>query len=107
MLLKLWMQLFLQSVMKIIETEDGVVLEIFVKPRAKDFRIVAEGDEIVVFCEGEPIKGKVNKEIVRELSRLLHRKVELLSGFTSKQKRLLIRDAEKSEIERVLLEQTG
>jgi len=93
--------------MKIAETEDGVVLEVFVRPRAKNFRIVADGDEIVIFCEEEPIKGKVNKEIVRELSKLLHRKVELLSGFTSKQKRLLIRDAGKSEIERVLLEQAG
>ena len=89
------------------QTEDGVIVEVFVKPKARSFRIFVEGDEVVVFCEEEPVKGRVNKEIVKEFSKLLRRKVELLSGFTSKQKRLLIRDAEKSEVERVLLGQTG
>ena len=93
--------------MKTAQTEDGVIVEVFVKPKARSFRIVLEGNEVVVFCEEEPVKGKVNKEIVKEFSKLLRRKVELLSGFTSNQKRLLIRDAEKSEVERVLLGQTG
>lgn len=89
--------------MKIHETKQGVILEVSVKPRSKEFKIVAEGDEIVVFCREEPVKGKVNKELIKELSRFFHKKVELVSGFTSKQKRLLIKDAEKSEVERVLL----
>lgn len=93
--------------MKIAETEDGVVVDVFVKLKAKRFSIVVEGDEVLVFCEEEPVKGKVNKEIVKGFSKLLHRKVELLSGFTSRQKRLLVRDAEKSEVERVLLGRTG
>jgi len=93
--------------MKTTQTEDGVIVEVFVKPKARSFRIVVEGDEVVVFCEEEPVKGRVNREIVKEFSKLLRRKVELLSGLTSKQKRLLIRDAEKSEVERVLLGQTG
>lgn len=89
--------------MKIQETKQGVILEVSVKPRSKEFKIVAEGDEIVVFCREEPVKGKVNKELIKELSRFFHKKVELVSGFTSRQKRLLIKDAEKSEVERVLL----
>ena len=93
--------------MKTTQTEEGVIVEVFVKPKARSFRIVVEGDEVVVFCEEEPVKGRVNKEIVKEFSKLLRRKVELLSGLTSKRKRLLIRDAEKSEVERVLLGQTG
>jgi len=93
--------------MKTAQTEEGVIVEVFVRPKARSFRIVVEGDEVVVFCEEEPVKGRVNREIVKEFSKLLRRKVELLSGFTSKQKRLLIRDAEKSEVERVLLGQTG
>lgn len=99
--------MFFSSAMNIVETEDGVIVDVFVKPKARSFRIVVEGDEVVVFCEEEPVKGKANKEIIKEFSKLLRRKVELLSGFTSKQKRLLIRDAEKSEVERVLLGQTG
>jgi len=89
--------------MKIQKTKQGVILEVYVKPRSKDFKIVADGDGIVVFCREEAAKGKVNKELIKNLSRFFHKKVELVSGFTSKQKKLLIKDAEKSTVERVLL----
>jgi len=89
--------------MKINEVEDGVILEVNVKPHAREFKIVVEGDEIVVFCLEAPVKGKVNKELLKEFSRLFHTKVELVSGFTSKQKKLLIRGFGKSEVERILL----
>jgi len=91
--------------MKVQETKQGMILDVFVKPRSKEFKIMVEEDKIVVFCEEKPVKGKVNKELVKELSRFFHRKVELVSGFTSNQKRLLIKDAEKSEVERVLSSQ--
>ena len=78
-------------------------MEVYVKPRSKDFKIVSDCGEIVVFCKEEPVRGKVNKELIRELSSLFHKNVKLVSGFSSKQKRLLIKDAEKSEVERVLL----
>ncbi|MBE0519984.1 YggU family protein [Candidatus Bathyarchaeota archaeon] len=89
--------------MKIRKIKQGVILEVYVKPRSKEFKIVTEGEEIIVFCREEPVKGKVNKELVKQLSRLFHRNVKLVSGFTSKQKKVLIEDAEKTEIERVLL----
>lgn len=89
--------------MRINEVKDGVILEVNVKPNSKEFKIVVEGDEIVVFCVEAPVKGKVNKELVKEFSRLFHSKVELVSGFTSKQKKLLIRGFRKSEVERILL----
>jgi len=89
--------------MKINEVEDGVILEVNVKPHAREFKIVVEGREIVVFCLEAPVKGKVNKELLKEFSRLFHTKVELVSGFTSKQKKLLIRGFGKSKVERVLL----
>lgn len=89
--------------MKIMKAKQGAILEVYIKPISTEFKIVVDGDEIVVFCRGEPVKGKVNEEIIKEFSRLFHRKVEFVSGFTSKQKRLLIKDAEKNEVERVLL----
>jgi uncharacterized protein (TIGR00251 family) len=89
--------------MRINEVKDGVILEVNVKPNSKEFKIVVEGDEIVVFCEEAPVKGKVNRELVKEFSRLFHNKVELVSGFTSKQKKLLIRGFGKSEVGRILL----
>jgi uncharacterized protein (TIGR00251 family) len=87
---------------KIRETQKGLVLDVYVKPRSKEFRIVVEGDDIVVHCSEEPIEGRVNKELVKKLSRLFSKKVELVSGFSSRQKRLLVKDAEKGEIERAL-----
>jgi len=89
--------------MKIQKTKQGVMLEVYVKPRSKEFKIVAEGEEIIVFCREEPIRGKVNKELIKQLSRAFHKNVKLVSGFTSKQKKVLVKDAAKSEVEHALL----
>jgi hypothetical protein len=89
--------------MKISEARDGLILELYVKPNSKEFKIVVDGDEIVVFCREMPTKGKVNKELIKEFSKLFHNKVELVSGFTSKQKRLLVKGVGRDELERVLL----
>ena len=56
--------------MSIAETKDGVILTIFVKPNSAKFKIELDGDEIVVHSTEEPVKGKVNKEIIKELSKL-------------------------------------
>jgi hypothetical protein len=88
--------------MKLTETNDGVVIEVFVKPNSAKFGVTVEGDEIVVRCTEEPVKGKVNKELVKEFTKLFHTQVELVSGATSKQKKLLIKNLEKSEVERLL-----
>jgi len=89
--------------MKIYEAKHGVILEVSVKPRSKEFKILADKNEIVVFCREEPVKGKVNRELIKKFSKLFHKNVKLVSGFTSKQKKVLIEDAEKSEVEHVLL----
>jgi len=89
--------------MKIYEAKHGVILEVSVKPRSKEFKILADKNEIVVFCREEPVKGKVNRELIKKFSKLFHKEVELVSGFTSKQKKVLVKDAEKTEIEHVLL----
>jgi hypothetical protein len=78
-------------------------LDVNVKPNSREFKIVVDGDEIVVSCTEKPVKGKVNKELLKEFSRLFHNKVELVSGFTSRQKKLLVRGFGKSEVERILL----
>lgn len=88
--------------MRAVETKDGVLLDVHVKPRSGTFKTVIEGDDVVVYCSEEPQGGRVNRELVKELSRLFHKKVELVSGFTSKDKRLLVRNAAKSEIEQAL-----
>jgi len=88
--------------MKTNETKNGTIIEVFVKPNQPKFNIEIEGDEIIISCTEEPIKGKVNKEIIKELSKRFHAKVELVSGATSKQKRLLVACAAINEVEQLL-----
>ena len=88
--------------MKITETKNGVVIEVFVKPKSSKFEVFLEGDEVVVRCTEEPVKGKVNKELLKALSKCLHTNVELVSGATSRQKRLLLKGIAKNEVEIIL-----
>jgi uncharacterized protein (TIGR00251 family) len=88
--------------MKLQETAQGVVIDMHVKPNSKQFRIELDGDEVVVLCREAPVKGKVNKELLKQFSRLFGRRAELVSGFTSRQKRLLISDIKVEEVNRIL-----
>ena len=88
--------------MKLQETERGIVIEILVKPKSKQFRVKIEGDEVIVFCREAPVKGKVNRELTKELSRLFKRRVQIISGFTSRQKKLLIADINTEAFHEIL-----
>jgi len=88
--------------MKTNETKNGTIIEVFVKPSQPKFNIKIDGSEIVIFCTQEPFKGKVNKEIIQELSKIFRTKVELVSGATSRQKRLLVAGVTKNEAEQLL-----
>jgi uncharacterized protein (TIGR00251 family) len=88
--------------MKLTENKNGTVVEVFVKPSSSRFEIWAEDDEIVVRCTNEPAKGKVNKELLKEFSRLFHTTVEIISGSTSREKLLLIKGIKIGEVENIL-----
>ena len=88
--------------MSIKETKDGTIITIYVKPNATKFSIEFDGEEIVVNSTEEPIKGKVNKEIIKEFSKLLHAKVDLSSGAASRQKQLVAYGINKNQAEQLL-----
>jgi hypothetical protein len=92
--------------MKLTETKDGTIIEIYVKPNSQKFEVILEGDELIVRCTEEPVKGKVNKELLKALSKFFHANVELVSGATSRQKRLLVRGVKEAQLE-CLLEPKG
>jgi len=75
---------------------------VHVKPNSKEFRLTIQYDELVVFCSEAPIRGKVNSELLKQFSQLFGRKVELVSGFTSKEKKILVRSIETDEANRIL-----
>jgi hypothetical protein len=88
--------------MRMQKISGGVVIGVHVKPKSKQFRITVESDELVVFCREAPVKGRVNRELIKKLSRLFHRRVEILSGFSTRQKEILIRDIEVEEVNNIL-----
>jgi uncharacterized protein (TIGR00251 family) len=88
--------------MKLQETAEGVVLDVYVKPKSENFRVELDVDELVVSCREAPVKGKVNRELVKKLSRFFDRRVEIVLGFSSRKKKLLIRDIEAEEVNRIL-----
>ena len=88
--------------MKLQKTSGGAVIDVHVKPNSKQFRIAVKSDELVVFCREAPVKGRVNRELIKELSRLFKRRVKILSGFSLRQKKIFIRDIEVKEVKQVL-----
>jgi uncharacterized protein (TIGR00251 family) len=88
--------------MKLLKTDQGVVLSVYVKPDSRDFKIEVEDDELVVCCREAPVRGKVNKELMKELSRLFKKRAAIVAGFTSKQKKILIMDISLEEAKDIL-----
>jgi len=89
--------------MKLQKIAQGIVLDVNVRPNSKEFKVrETEEDGLVVFCRETPVRGRVNRELIKELSRLFKRRVSILSGFTSKQKKVLIRDIETNEVRQIL-----
>jgi uncharacterized protein (TIGR00251 family) len=88
--------------MKLHETVDGVVFEVQVKPNMKQFQLELDADKLVALCSSAPVKGKVNKELLKQFSRLLGGHVELVSGFTSRQKRFIVTGIKVEKVEQIL-----
>ena len=88
--------------MKLVEAKEGIVVSVFVKPKQAKYSIAIDGDDILIFSTEEPVKGRVNKEILKVLSKLFKSELEIISGSTSRQKQILIRNLEKNEVERLL-----
>ena len=88
--------------MKLVQAKEGTVVTVFVKPKQAKYSIAIDGDDILIFSTEEPVKGRVNKEILKVLSKLFKSEVEIISGSTSRQKQILIRNLEKNEVERLL-----
>jgi uncharacterized protein (TIGR00251 family) len=85
--------------MNIREVKDGVLLPIFVKPNSPNFKVELDSGEVVVYATNEPERGKVNKEIIKEFTKVLGAQVEIAGGATSKQKQLLIKGLTLQKLE--------
>jgi uncharacterized protein (TIGR00251 family) len=75
------------------EIEDGILVDIEVSPNASQFEISGYNtwrERIEIRIKSLPQKGKANKEIIKEFSKLTRNQVEIISGLKSHQKTLKI-----------------
>ena len=76
--------------MKITGTRDGVLLSVYVQPRASRSEVVGEhGDALKIRLAAPPVDGAANDELIRFLSKLFGvsaSSVSVKSGQTSRTK---------------------
>jgi uncharacterized protein (TIGR00251 family) len=81
------------------QTENGVIIGARIKPNSKRFALTRKNGRIIIEVISPPHEGKANVEVVKELKRMFKREVEIMKGLRSKDKVILVRGAEMSEIE--------
>jgi len=84
------------------QTEKGVLINLEVIPNSKKTEIPAGYNEwrksVVVRVKSPPSRGKANSEIVKEMEKLLGRKVEIVKGVTSSNKQVIVYSASIDEV---------
>ena len=87
------------------EVEGGVVVSVKVQPNASKDRIIGEyADQIKIAVTVAPEKGKANKAVIKVLSKLFGVKtsdIEIVSGETSRDKKIFIRNISKEDFNRL------
>ncbi len=81
---------------------EGTRFSVRAKPRSRSFRI-AISDQIVIHCKNPPERGRANREILKQLSKLLNRRVRIVSGYNSRSKILLAESIKPEEVKEILL----
>ncbi len=91
---------------KITENQDSIIFNVRVIPRSSKSEIIGELDgDLKVKLSSPPIEGKANKELIKILSKTLKvskSDIEIISGETSKSKRIQITTSDKQNIYAIL-----
>ena len=91
----------------IAETNDGVVLSLHCQPGAKASRVVGlHDDRLKLQVQAPPLENRANDALVAWLADQLslpRKQIEILTGQTSRQKRVLVRGATLERVERLLM----
>lgn len=78
----------------VVKDSEGILIKLSVVPNSRS-QCVEPGDEgIVIRLKSPPVKGKANDELVKFLKKLLKKPVSIVSGFTSREKVILVRNAD-------------
>lgn len=85
----------------ITQIKDGVLLNVEVSTKSDRFKISGYNEwrkAVEIRIKAVPQKGRANKEIITEFSRLTGKKVEISSGLKSHHKVLKIHDTKEKDI---------
>ena len=89
-----------------IEKQNSVIFTIRVVPRSSKTEIVGEYDSALkIKLKSPPVDGAANNELIRFLSKLLaipKANIEIISGETSRSKRIRVSDIPLSQINEIL-----
>jgi uncharacterized protein (TIGR00251 family) len=83
---------------QIIQTANGVVLDVKVRPSSGSFSVKLEKDGITISTKSPPEGNKANMEIVKGLMKILRRDVRIVRGLQSKHKEIFVAGATTQEI---------
>ena len=90
----------------IAETSDGLVLSLHCQPGAKASKVVGlHGERLKLQLQAPPLENRANEALVAWLADQLslpRKQIELLTGHTSRQKRVLVRGTTLEQVERLL-----
>jgi uncharacterized protein (TIGR00251 family) len=92
--------------MKYVEKDGALTFDVRVVPRASRSEIVGEHDgALKVRIASPPVDGAANLELIRVLAKKLgvsRNDVEIISGGTSKNKRIKVTNLSQSKLEEVI-----
>jgi len=78
----------------VVKDSEGILIKLLVVPNSRS-QCIELGDEgIMIRLKSPPVKGKANDELVKFLKKLLKKPVSIVSGFTSREKVILVRNAD-------------
>lgn len=90
----------------ITENKGSIIFDVRVIPRSSKSEIVGEHDgDLKVKLSSPPVDGKANKELIKILSKelkLAKSDIEIISGETSKSKRIQVTTTNKQKIYAIL-----
>lgn len=94
------------ALVKVVKSEESIIFSVRVIPRSSKTEIVGEQDgALKIKLKSPPVDGAANDELVRFLSKSLNvprSNIEIVSGHTSRSKRVRIDELTESDIGRFL-----
>jgi len=87
---------------KIRETEDGIIIPAKIRPNSSKEKVIGEyAEKLKIAVTSPPEKGKANKAIVKTLAKWLNIKtsdIQIISGEKSKDKEIFVRNITEKDV---------